>query len=73
LSEAQASCEYLTHTLKPANGAWVITCDIGGATTDIALAVLKTEDGVLIPEVYPISTNKNGGVGVYEIDKAFRR
>jgi hypothetical protein len=62
----------LTNALKPATGAWIITCDIGGATTDVALAVIKTEDGVLAPEVYPISRNRNGDASVYRIDKKFQ-
>lgn len=39
LNEALASCEFLIDKLKFPDDAWLITCDIGGATIDTALAI----------------------------------
>ena len=41
------------------------------ATTDVALAVIKTEDRIITHEVYPISSN-NSDANVYHIDPKFR-
>ena len=37
VTEALTSCEFLMKEIKFPDGAWIITCDIGGATIDTAL------------------------------------
>jgi hypothetical protein len=73
LTEAEASCEYLVNNLDLADGEWAITCDIGGATVDVALAVIQTKDQMPLPGVvFPIGSNRIGVHGVSSIDYAFQ-
>ncbi|EPE26024.1 hypothetical protein GLAREA_01936 [Glarea lozoyensis ATCC 20868] len=66
-TEATTSCEYLRNQFV-FDSAWVITCDIGGATMDTALMIGKDD------EVFPIYHNDltGGTAGVCKIDKAFK-
>lgn len=72
ITESQASCEFLVSRLKLAVGTWAITCDIGGATCDTALAVVQVKDGRLVPVVQHIATTYGARFGsVVSIDDAF--
>ena len=69
LTESVASCEFLVDHLSLEPGNWVLSCDIGGATCDTALAIIETHEGVPIPEVFDISRNREGGV--ISVDREF--
>jgi hypothetical protein len=62
LSEALTSCEFLINELKFPEGTWIISCDIGGATIDTALAIVQDE------EVFPIVPTTNQEFSVTNID-----
>lgn len=55
INESLASCEYLVKHLPLAVNTWAITCDIGGATCDSALAVIRSEHTKAAPFIQSIS------------------
>ena len=69
-SESEASSEFLANYLQLKESTWAITCDIGGATCDTALAIIERVDDVLEPQVFPISgvDSFDGGVGAVDLD-----
>ncbi|KAL3417944.1 hypothetical protein PVAG01_10954 [Phlyctema vagabunda] len=74
LTEAEASCAYLVERLEFAPGTCAITCDIGGATTDIAAAILHDINGVLVPtNVFPTIYGSGVKINVSQIDHEFER
>ena len=68
-TESVASCEFLVDHLDLHYGTWAITCDIGGLTSDMALAVVQQDGGRKVPEVFAISSSRLTGVSV--IDERF--
>ena len=54
VSEAVASSEFLINHLQLQEGTWAITCDVGGATIDIAFTTVQKECGNLMPKAYAI-------------------
>jgi hypothetical protein len=68
-NESVASCEFLVDHLDLQYGTWAITCDVGGLTCDMALAVVQQDGERKVPEVFVISS-RSIGVGI--IDSMFR-
>lgn len=62
LTESVASCEFLVDHLGLKPNTWALTCDIGGVTCDTALAIIDTNGGRPVPQVFAISGNRSGGV-----------
>lgn len=71
ITESRASCEFLTDYFDLKDGTWALTCDIGGLTLDIALSIISTSRERAIPQVFAISGDRNGSIGI--IDSEFER
>ena len=71
LSESEASCEFLADYLQLPPGTWAITCDIGGATCDTALAIIGHVNDVLKTQIFPISGDACDTYGVEALDVSF--
>lgn len=67
-TESAASCEFLVDKFQWPESTLAITCDIGGATCDIALAIVEAKLGF---NVYPIAVSGTHAVCVQKIDQLF--
>ncbi|RDL35946.1 uncharacterized protein BP5553_06558 [Venustampulla echinocandica] len=74
VTESLASCEFLAQSFRFPRGTWAITCDIGGATCDTALATMNT-DGTEVPEVFPVLSTEcsSTSASVQVVDRLLHR
>lgn len=70
ITESEASSEFLADHLQLQHGTWAITCDIGGATCDTALAIVEHLGDV---QIFPISGDESVACGVEHVDRDFHK
>ncbi|RDL36061.1 uncharacterized protein BP5553_06673 [Venustampulla echinocandica] len=69
VTEALASCEYITRYLEFEPGTMAISCGMGGATIDTAFAIFERKHEPLSRRVFPIAGASNIQCGVSAVDK----